>query len=171
VEVVLTTAHLLVVDADAQEREFLHRHLSDSGFSVETATCAREMTRRLMAAGRPPDLVLMDPFLPGHDEWHLPRELRNCCEVPLVLLSSRAAAADRVKGLELGADDFIAKPFVPRELVARIHNVLRRVRRQVPVIEFEHSLFSDWSLDLPTHRLEQHACLQHVVKHDETIRR
>jgi two-component system phosphate regulon response regulator OmpR len=116
--------HLLVVDDDARLRELLRRYLSDSGFRVTTAGDAGEARSTLASFAF--DLVVLDVMMPGESGLELTRALRTGGRVPVLLLTAMAEPEDRVNGLEQGADDYLAKPFEPRELVLRIRNVLQR---------------------------------------------
>ena len=116
--------HVLVVDDEAKIVQVVGDYLRTAGFSVTTAA---DGDRALRAArARPPDLVVLDLGLPGVDGLEVARELRRSSSVPIVMLTARAEESDRVLGLELGADDYLVKPFSPRELVARVRAVLRR---------------------------------------------
>jgi two-component system OmpR family response regulator len=117
---------IAIVDDDPEIRDLLDRHLTESGFRTMLAADGDELQRRL-DAGRP-DLIVLDLMLPGRNGFTLCRELREAGQsVPIVMLTARDAEIDRVVGLELGADDYVTKPFSGRELVARIRAVLRRV--------------------------------------------
>ena len=116
--------HLLVVDDDARLCELLRRYLSDNGFRVTTAQDAGEARAKLAAFAF--DLIVLDVMMPGEDGLSLTRALRGEGRVPVLLLTAMAEPEDRVNGLELGADDYLSKPFEPRELVLRIRNVLQR---------------------------------------------
>jgi two-component system phosphate regulon response regulator OmpR len=114
--------HLLVVDDDPRLRELLRRYLSDRGFRV---TVAEDVAAaRAGLKGFAFDLVVLDVMMPGESGLDLTRELRG--QVPVMLLTAMAEAEDRVNGLEQGADDYLVKPFEPRELVLRIRNLLQR---------------------------------------------
>lgn len=115
---------LLVVDDDEEIRLLLARYLSEHGFRTVTAQDGRSM--RAMLASRPIDLVILDLMLPGEDGLSLCRWLRGESATPIIMLTARVDQTDRVVGLELGADDYVTKPFDPRELVARIRAVMRR---------------------------------------------
>ncbi|MBI4995759.1 MAG: response regulator [Rhodocyclales bacterium] len=121
-----STARILVVDDDPSLCELLSEYLGESGFSVATAGDGTAM-RRALAHGLP-DAVILDLMLPGEDGLALARELRTQSEVPILMLSARGEEIDRVVGLEVGADDYLAKPFSPRELLARLRALLRRAR-------------------------------------------
>jgi len=120
------TARILVVDDDPALCELLSDYLGESGFSVTTAGDGVAM-RRALAHGMP-DAIVLDLMLPGEDGLALARELRAHSEVPILMLSARGEEIDRVVGLEVGADDYLAKPFSPRELLARLRALLRRAR-------------------------------------------
>jgi two-component system phosphate regulon response regulator OmpR len=123
--------HLLVVDDDARLRELLRRYLSDNGFRVTTAQDAAEARAKLAAFAF--DLIVLDVMMPGESGLDLTRALRSEGRVPVLLLTAMAEPEDRVNGLELGADDYLSKPFEPRELVLRIRNVLQRRPADDPV--------------------------------------
>jgi two-component system phosphate regulon response regulator OmpR len=123
--------HLLVVDDDARLRELLRRYLSDNGFRVTTAQDAGEARAKLAAFAF--DLIVLDVMMPGENGLGLTRALRREGRVPVLLLTAMAEPEDRVNGLELGADDYLSKPFEPRELVLRIRNVLQRRPADDPV--------------------------------------
>ncbi len=116
--------HLLVVDDDARLLELLRRYLSDNGFRVTTARDAAEARANLASFAF--DLVVLDVMMPGESGLDLSRDLHGNATVPVLLLTARAEPEDRINGLETGADDFVAKPFEPRELVLRIRNILQR---------------------------------------------
>lgn len=116
--------HLLVVDDDARLRELLRRYLSDSGFRVTTAADAAEARSNLASFAF--DLIVLDVMMPGESGIELTRALRRDDRTPVMLLTAMAEPEDRVNGLEQGADDYLAKPFEPRELVLRIRNLLQR---------------------------------------------
>jgi DNA-binding response OmpR family regulator len=115
---------ILVVDDDANVAEVVERYLRREGFEVETVHDGRVALDRALAD--PPDLVVLDLMLPGIDGLDVCRRLRALAPVPVIMLTARGDEADRVVGLELGADDYVAKPFSPKELVARVRAVLRR---------------------------------------------
>jgi two-component system, OmpR family, phosphate regulon response regulator OmpR len=116
--------HLLVVDDDMRLRGLLRRYLSESGFRVTTAADAGEARANLASFAF--DLVVLDVMLPGESGLDLTRALRSEGRVPVLLLTAMAEPEDRVNGLEQGADDYLSKPFEPRELVLRIRNLLQR---------------------------------------------
>ena len=143
--------HILIVDDDAGIRELAAEYLQRQGLQVSVAADGRQM-REVLATQRI-DLLVLDLMLPGTDGIALCRELRSpgAAPLPIIMLTARSDEADRILGLELGADDYLTKPFAARELLARIHSVLRRTRMLPPnmaVTEPTHTLdFGDWQLD------------------------
>ena len=119
-----TEPHLLVVDDDARLRDLLRRYLTDQGFRVTTAGDAAEARRKL--DGIAFDLLVLDVMMPGEDGFQLTASLRAASRIPILLLTAKAESADRVDGLERGADDYLTKPFDLDELLARIRALLRR---------------------------------------------
>lgn len=139
--------HILIVDDDAEIRRLAGKFLREHGHKVTAAQDAREM-REALAAG-PVDLIILDVMLPGVSGLDLCRDIRRTSDVPIIMLTARGSDIDRIVGLELGADDYLAKPFNPRELLARIHAVLRRMRGPGGSAQPGGSLlhFSGWTLD------------------------
>jgi len=127
---------LLLIDDDRRHSELLSAYCRRYEMDVDCALDGEQGLRRLAAAR--PDLVLLDVMLPGRDGFSLCREMRRRHNVPVIMLTARGDVVDRVTGLELGADDYISKPFEPRELVARIQSVLRRTDPAAgrPLLEF-----------------------------------
>ena len=119
--------HVLVVDDDNRLRDLLRRYLVENGFGVTVARDAADARARL--AGFEVDLIVLDVMMPGESGLDLTRDLRRTHDVPILLLTARGGPDDRIAGLEAGADDYLAKPFEPRELVLRINAILRRVPR------------------------------------------
>ncbi|MGI3169605.1 response regulator [Pseudooceanicola sp. C21-150M6] len=117
--------HLLIVDDDERIRELLSRYLKKSGFLISTARDGAH-ARRLLA-GLEFDLIVMDVMMPGEDGVSLTRSLRDDLATPILLLTARDETSDRIAGLEAGADDYLAKPFEPKELLLRINAILRRM--------------------------------------------
>jgi two-component system OmpR family response regulator len=143
---------LLLVDDEADLREPLAEYLSRQGFRVAQAASAAEA--RNLLRGEAPDLVLLDVMMPGEDGLSLCRHLAESAALPVILLTARGEPTDRIVGLEIGADDYLAKPFEPRELVARIRSVLRRVGRgPAPLATDEDYEFDGWRLDPLKRRL------------------
>ena len=120
-----TSPKILVVDDDVRLRDLLSRYLSEQGFQVTALADASHLDRKLQRD--PPHLVVLDLMLPGEDGLSICRRLRAAGEtVPIIMLTAKGEDVDRIVGLEMGADDYLPKPFNPRELVARIQAVLRR---------------------------------------------
>jgi two-component system, OmpR family, phosphate regulon response regulator OmpR len=117
---------ILVVDDDPALRELLAEYLGASGFTVDAAADGRQMRQRMAVTW--PDALVLDLMLPGEDGLTLARELRRSSQLPILMLSARGEEIDRVIGLEVGADDYLAKPFGPRELLARLRALLRRAQ-------------------------------------------
>ena len=152
--------HILIVDDDPYIREMLVDYLMRQGLRASGAASGREM-RDVLARERI-DLVVLDLMLPGEDGISLCRELRapGRPSLPIVMLSARSDEADRILGLELGADDYLSKPFAARELYARVKSVLRRTRMMPPQIPAEvprsQLKFGDWILDTLGRNLVDH---------------
>jgi DNA-binding response OmpR family regulator len=117
---------VLVVDDDPTVRDVVRRYLEREGYQV--ALAADGPAALAAVAARPPDLVVLDIMLPGLDGLEVTRRIRAAGACPVILLSAKGHETDRIVGLELGADDYVVKPFSPRELVARVRSVLRRTR-------------------------------------------
>lgn len=117
---------ILIIDDDEQMTDLLQPYLERFGFKVRCAPDARAGLRLIRQS--PPDLVVLDVMLPEMDGFEACRRIRDLSAVPIVMLTARGEVTDRIVGLELGADDYLAKPFEPRELAARIQAILRRVR-------------------------------------------
>ena len=117
-------AHVLVVDDDRRIRQLLQTFLSENGFRVSTAGSAAEARERM--GGLAFDLIVLDIMMPGEDGISFARGLREETELPILMLSARAEVESRIEGLEVGVDDYLSKPFEPRELLLRIQSVLRR---------------------------------------------
>jgi two-component system OmpR family response regulator len=142
------TPHILVVDDSADIREPLAKYLAKKGLRVSTADGGQEM-RRVMKTGAI-DLVVLDIMMPGEDGLALCRMIRETTDIPVILLTAMVEETDRVVGLEIGADDYVTKPFSPRELLARIKAVLRRARslpRMAPAAGRSRLRFDRWTLD------------------------
>ena len=128
-------AHLLVIDDDARLRDLLRRYLVESGFRVTTAGDAAEARLKLQSLAF--DLLIVDVMMPGESGLDLTESLRQSSAVPILLLTAMAEASNRIDGLERGADDYLTKPFEPRELVLRIRNILSRVAVAPPPVPIE----------------------------------
>lgn len=149
-----TTDHILVVDDDREIRNLLGEYLQKQGYRVTAVADGRGL-RAAVETSRP-DVVILDVMLPGDDGLTLCRELRARSAVPIIMLTARGDETDRIVGLELGADDYVAKPFSPRELLARIKSVLRRARSLPVNLKTEEARtfrFAGWTLDAATRNL------------------
>jgi two-component system OmpR family response regulator len=143
---------LLLVDDEATLREPLAEYLSRQGFAVSEADSAARA--RTVLRDATPDLVLLDIMMPGEDGLSLCRHLVEARDIPVILLTAKGEATDRIVGLEIGADDYVVKPFEPRELVARIRSVLRRAGRATTPSEGDEAYeFEGWHLDPLKRRL------------------
>lgn len=132
------TEQILVVDDEPMVREVVVAYLEREGFRVEEAGTGRAALKCIEES--PPDLVVLDVMLPEVDGFSVLTELRRSGNIPVILLTARTEETDRVLGLELGADDYVVKPFSPRELVARVRSVLRRstvAAKSAEVLEFD----------------------------------
>ncbi len=148
------TPHILIVDDDREIRDLLSRFLKKHGYRTGTAGEGRAMFRELEAARF--DLVVLDIMLPGEDGLSLCRRLRADSNLPVIMLTAIGDDTDRIVGLEMGADDYLAKPFNPRELLARIKAVLRRAAAGLEAIQGERGrvlVFGGWRLDLAKREL------------------
>jgi two-component system OmpR family response regulator len=143
--------HILVVDDDSEIRSLLRQYLERHGLRVSTAADGRAM-RQVLETARV-DLVVLDLMLPGEDGLTLCRDLRTRSDLPVVMLTALGEETDRIVGLEMGADDYLPKPFNPRELLARIKSVLRRTRAPERPEPAERLRFAGWSLDLSERQL------------------
>jgi len=149
-----TQPRILVVDDDERITRLLNRYLEREGYRVRTAATAAEMRKSLDADT--PNLIILDLMLPDGDGFDLARELRSGFDVGIIMLTGKSDNVDRVVGLELGADDYVTKPFDERELLARVRSVLRRVGQgqettgEAPGETFR---FAGWQLDLTAHEL------------------
>lgn len=142
---------VLVVDDDAGIRDLLKEYLAKQGLVVATARDGREMDQVMPDFA--PDILVMDLMMPGEDGLALTRRVKSVREMPVIMLSARGEDIDRIVGLEVGADDYLAKPFNPRELLARIRAVLRRGVVGAEATAEEAYRFGPYSLDLAAQRL------------------
>jgi len=146
-------ARLLVVDDDPEIRELTQAYLSQQGFAVDCVESGEAMMAFL--ANQPVDLIILDLMLPGEHGLTLARRLKGDRDIPIIIVSAQGDDVDRIVGLEVGADDYIAKPFNPRELLARVRAVLRRAKRPAGSSEDggDNFEFGPFSLDLSSHQL------------------
>ncbi len=148
--------HILVVDDDNRLRGLLRRYLAEQGFVVTTALSAADARAKLKDLAY--DLIVLDVMMPGETGLELTKSLRSLPEAPLrplpiLLLTARGEASDRIEGLEVGADDYLQKPFEPRELVLRINSILRRLPK--PVVSQPPLRFGAWHYDPGRDELKQ----------------
>jgi two-component system phosphate regulon response regulator OmpR len=122
--------HLLVVDDDRRIRDLLSRFLASEGYRVSTAETAADARAKLV--GLSFDLLILDVMMPGENGFDFAKSLRGTSNVPILMLTARDAAESRIKGLEMGADDYLSKPFEPRELSLRIASILKRTQPAAP---------------------------------------
>jgi len=141
---------VLVVDDEESVRELIELYLRKEGFEVIHARDGKEALR--LNGEHHPDLIILDLMLPGLDGWEVCRQIRSTSKVPIIMLTARAEEVDRIVGLELGADDYVVKPFSPRELVARVKAVLRRGTSAAE--EAETLTFPGLRVDRVQHRVE-----------------
>ena len=144
---------LLIVEDEPRTGQFLSRGLKESGFVVDIARNGPDGLH--LASEIPYDLVLLDVGLPGMDGWAVLEELRRSSEAPVMFLTARDRVEDRVKGLELGADDYLVKPFAFSELLARIRTLLRRGRRRSSPGDAEELRIADLEVDVLRHRIQR----------------
>ena len=146
--------HILVVDDDAEIRALLREYLQKQGYRV-TAVADGKALRSTIETSRP-DVIVLDLMMPGEDGLSLCRGLRAHSDVSIIMLTARGDETDRIVGLEMGADDYLAKPFNPRELQARIKSVLRRARSVPDNLKRSEAgsyRFAGWTLDVATRNL------------------
>ena len=146
---VATRTRILVVDDDRTVADVVSRYLQREGFDVEVETDGPGALERALAS--PPDLVVLDVMLPGMDGLEVFEGIRAAAPVPIIFLTARGAEEERIGGLELGADDYLAKPFSPRELTARVKSVLRRSQSPLAPVPEEPRILEtgDLHVDLP----------------------
>jgi two-component system phosphate regulon response regulator OmpR len=158
--------HLLIVDDDSRIRSLLSRYLGEHGFRVTGAANAAEARRRL--AGLAFDLLIVDVMMPGEDGMNLTQSLRETMNVPILMLTARSETESRIRGLEFGADDYLAKPFEPRELLLRINSILRRgATTTKPLIE--HVRFGPFTFHRERLELRRGVDLIHLTDRERQI--
>jgi DNA-binding response OmpR family regulator len=150
-----TAPHILVIDDDPDIRELIAEYLGNHDMRVSTGSSGKDLFA--VVDRESIDLVLLDLKLPGEDGMQLGKTLRDRATVPIIFLTGRNEEADRVMGLELGADDYVTKPFSPRELLARVRAVLRRYQVQATLPERDNTRrafrFAGWEFNLRSRRL------------------
>ncbi len=144
-------AKILVIDDDPEIRELTQAYLSKQGFDVDCVEGAEAMDAYLVESR--PDLIVLDLMLPGEHGLSIARRLKNDGDIPIIIVSAQGEDVDRIVGLEVGADDYLGKPFNPRELLARVRAVLRRVKQGGEEGANDRILFGEFELDLASHRL------------------
>ena len=162
--------HILVVDDDADIRQLIADYLGEFNLRVTVARDAQSMQKAL--GQHVVDLILLDLKLPDDDGMNIARELRTRSSIPIIILTSRKDDVDRIMGLELGADDYLTKPFNPRELLARVRTVLRRTQSHPQTARAEGEAtrgyrFPGWELDLRSRRLTSTAGERVELTHTE----
>ncbi|QQM29867.1 response regulator [Martelella lutilitoris] len=158
--------HLLIVDDDTRIRTLLKRYLGEQGYRVSTAGDAAEARRKL--EGLDFDLLVLDVMMPGEDGVSLTRDLSRLRPIPVLLLTARAEADARIEGLEAGADDYLPKPFEPRELLLRISNILRRAQApKTPAIE--QIMFGPYTFSLGRRELKKGATPIRLTEREQDI--
>ncbi len=147
----MTAFRVLIIEDDPNVSEVVARYLEREGYLVETVADGAVGLARALAD--PPDLVVLDLMLPSLGGLEICRQLRAVAPVPVVMLTARGEEADRIAGLELGADDYVAKPFSPRELTARVKAVLRRAAGSMPIVRDEERVlrFGPLEVDVVSH--------------------
>lgn len=156
--------HILIVDDDREIRELLATYLEKNGLKATAVASGRHM--RSLLADTPVDLVVLDLMMPGEDGLTLCRDIRagKHRNLPILMLTARAEESDRILGLEMGADDYLVKPFAARELLARINSILRRARMLPPNLQVTEAAtmlaFGDWRLDTTA---------RHLIDADDTV--
>ncbi len=144
-------ARLLVVDDDPEIRELTTAYLSRQGFEVDCVDGGSAMDDYL--AERQPDLIVLDLMLPGEHGLSIARRLKGERDIPIIIVSAQGEDVDRIVGLEVGADDYLGKPFNPRELLARVRAVLRRISRPEDSAREDNTRFGPFELDTAAYRL------------------
>ena len=124
--------HILIVDDDDKIRDLLKQYLKNNNFFVSTAINAADAEEKLKIVKF--DLAIIDIMMPGKDGLQLTKEIRETIDLPIILLTAKGEAEDRIKGLEIGAEDYLPKPFEPKELLLRIKNVIKRIKKNTRII-------------------------------------
>ena len=160
--------HLLLVDDDRRIRDLLSRFLSSEGYRVTTAMSAQDARAKLLGLNF--DLLILDVMMPGETGFDLARFIRTASSVPIIMLTARHEADARIEGLQLGADDYVAKPFEPRELVLRIANILKR-SAPPPVVQTESVAFGPYVYHLERGELRQGDEVVHLTDREREMLR
>jgi two-component system phosphate regulon response regulator OmpR len=160
--------HLLLVDDDRRIRDLLSRFLCGEGYRVTTAMSAKDARAKLL--GLHFDLLILDVMMPGETGFDLARFIRTSSSVPIIMLTARHEAESRIEGLQIGADDYVAKPFEPRELVLRIGNILKRTAPP-PVEALESVAFGPYVYHLERGELRQGDDVIHLTDRERDMLR
>ncbi|WP_322514243.1 response regulator transcription factor [Rhodopseudomonas palustris] len=160
--------HLLLVDDDRRIRDLLSRFLASEGYRVTTASSVRDARAKL--AGLNFDLLILDVMMPGETGFDLARSIRVDSDVPIVMLTARHEAEARIEGLQLGADDYVAKPFEPRELLLRICNILKRTS-PAPASKAETIAFGPYVFHIERGELRQGDEIVHLTDRERDMLR
>jgi two-component system phosphate regulon response regulator OmpR len=160
--------HLLLVDDDRRIRDLLSRFLGGEGYRVTTAMSAKDARAKLL--GLHFDLLILDVMMPGETGFDLARFIRSSSSVPIIMLTARHEAESRIEGLQIGADDYVAKPFEPRELVLRIGNILKR-SAPPPVEVLESIAFGPYVFHLERGELRQGEEVVHLTDRERDMLR
>jgi two-component system phosphate regulon response regulator OmpR len=161
--------HILLVDDDRRIRDLLSRFLAAEGYRVTTAGSASDARARL--AGLHFDLLILDVMMPGETGFDLARFIRQSSSVPIVMLTARHEAEARIEGLQIGADDYVAKPFEPRELALRINNILKRAAPPVQAAAVEKIAFGPYVYHLDRGELRQGEEVIHLTDREREMLR
>jgi len=149
-------AHILVVDDDPEIRDLLQSYFTDNSFVVSVASDGQAMQAVMERVDTPIDIIILDIMMPGETGLEICKRLRQDSNIPIIMLTAMGSEVDRVVGLELGADDYLAKPFSPRELLARVKSLLRRTHILNTLSNSQEAstcLFEGWTLDKNKRRL------------------
>jgi len=160
--------HLLLVDDDRRIRDLLSRFLAGEGYRVTTAASAKDARAKLLGLNF--DMLILDVMMPGETGFELARFIRTSSAVPIIMLTARHEAEARIEGLQIGADDYVAKPFEPRELVLRIGNILKR-SAPAPVERLESIAFGPYIYHLERGELRQGDEIIHLTDREREMLR
>jgi two-component system, OmpR family, phosphate regulon response regulator OmpR len=161
--------HLLVVDDDRRIRALLGRFLAAEGYRVTTAECAAQARAKL--DGLSFDLLILDVMMPGESGFELASSIRGSSSVPILMLTARSEIDDRIKGLEIGADDYLAKPFEPRELSLRIAAILKRAQPAQTIAAPESVRFGEFVFHLGRGELRRNDEVVHLTDREREMLR
>ncbi|MEM7442106.1 MAG: response regulator [Pseudomonadota bacterium] len=157
--------HILVIDDDQRLRQLLRKYLSDRGFMVSSASDAADARSKLESLTF--DLIVMDVMMPGESGLQLTESLRKTLKTPILLLTAMGEVDDRIAGLESGADDYLPKPFEPRELVLRINSILRRIPSSKP--DTGPLQLGPFQFDLSRAELTQNGAMVHLTSGEASL--